>query len=157
MPVELRHESATGHADLAADAERLLRHAELDALELSIVLCDDAFIQDLNRTWRDKDEKTDVLSFPMESDALLGDLVISLPTAERQALGLGHTLEQELRVLLVHGFLHLLGYDHIEPADATEMRDAEGRMLRDVLGRDPTGLIERVDPHNDEDTARLPG
>lgn len=141
--VELRHESVEGHEDLAADAEKLLDHAGL-GLELSIVLCDDAFIHELNRRWRGVDAPTDVLSFPMESEELLGDLVISLPTARRQAEELGHPEAAELRVLLVHGFLHLCGYDHHEDDEAAEMREAEARLLREVLGLQAEGLIRRV-------------
>lgn len=141
MPIELRFEGVPEvDFGLVPDAEKLLAHAELD-VELSIVLCDDPFIQALNLQWRQKDEPTDVLSFPMDSEELLGDLVISVPTATRQAV---RGLETELRVLLVHGFLHLLGYDHIEPDDAVEMREAEGRLLADVLGIEPEGLIERA-------------
>eukprot|EP00960_Hanusia_phi_P031370 749263-Hanusia_phi.AAC.5 len=82
-------------------------------VELSIVLCSDEWIRDLNKKWRQKDAPTDVLSFPQETDdGILGDLVISIPTAEAQARDLGHDLRHEMRVLMVHGLLHLLGYDH---------------------------------------------
>jgi probable rRNA maturation factor len=73
---------------------------------------------------------------------VLGDIVISTETAARQAAGLGHTLEVELKVLLVHGLCHLLGYDHIEADDAVEMRALEAELLV-VLGGG-TGLVERA-------------
>ncbi|MSP57189.1 MAG: rRNA maturation RNase YbeY [Myxococcales bacterium] len=141
-------------ARLIADATRLLAHADLGSSELSLVLCDDAFIHDLNRTWRGVDSATDVLSFAMgEGDdadlhpEMLGDIVLSMETAARQADEQGHPLEAEVRVLLVHGFLHLLGYDHIEEDDAVEMKEAEGRLLGVLAEGEFTvlpGLIARA-------------
>ena len=94
------------------DARALLDAAGLDDDEqLSLTLCDDPYIQKLNREWRKIDKPTDVLSFPMDDEQLLGDLVISLDTAQRQAEERQHTARDELRVLMVHGILHLLGYD----------------------------------------------
>ena len=91
----------------------------------SIVLTNDEVIHEYNRDYRSIDRATDVLSFPCdEGDALfappdgfLGDIMISIPTAERQANELGHSKERELAFLTVHGMLHLLGYDHILNAD----------------------------------------
>lgn len=133
---------------LSADARVLLKHLKLKGSELSVLLCDDAFITDLNTRWRQKPEPTDVLSFAMGEgeqigdEDVLGDIVISTETAARQAAGLGHTLEVELKVLLVHGLCHLLGYDHIEADDAVEMRALEAELLV-VLGGG-TGLVERA-------------
>jgi probable rRNA maturation factor len=133
---------------VSTDARALLKHLGKPKAELSILLCDDAFIRDLNAQWRQKDEPTDVLSFAMgEGEGadvnpdLLGDIVISVETAARQGAALGLTLDQEIRVLLVHGLLHLLGYDHIDPADAPEMRAREAELLA-VLGGG-TGLVDR--------------
>lgn len=106
--------------------------------ELSIVLCDDAFIRELNREWRGKDAATDVLSFGQDDPVVLGDVVISVETAARQAPG---TLEEELRVLLVHGLCHLLGFDHENEQDAAEMREREGEMLAGIGGG--RGLVGR--------------
>lgn len=96
-----------------------------DEVEVSIVLVDDPYIQELNAEYRGKDCPTDVLSFAMEEGEaeidydgeapdfrLLGDIVISLETAERQAQEYGHSYEREITFLTVHGMLHLLGYDH---------------------------------------------
>lgn len=122
---------------LREDARALLRHLGLGSAELSVVVCDDAFIHALNRQWRGKDAPTDVLSFPMEEEGLLGDVVISLETAARDGT--------PVRVLLVHGLLHLLGYDHeTGEEDAREMRAREDELLA-VLGEDPTGLIGRAE------------
>ena len=133
-------------------AHRLLVSIEDGEAELSIVLCDDPYIQQLNRQHRQIDRPTDVLSFAMQEgdglladDNVLGDLVISIETAQRQADELGHPLTHELRVLLVHGLLHLLGYDHETSVDdAAEMRAAERKLLA-RLGHEEPGLIERVE------------
>lgn len=112
---------------------------EVETGEVSLTFVDDEAIRELNRAYRDKDKSTDVLSFPMwegdeeeivydEEDApaaeqdLLGDIVISVPTALRQSEEYGHSLEREIGFLFVHGFLHLIGYDHEEgEAEETEM------------------------------------
>jgi probable rRNA maturation factor len=105
-------------------AIRMLRHLKLEGSELSILLCDDGRIRSINCEHRGKDKPTDVLSFPQAEFAraevprkgqnlvLLGDVVISLDTAERQAKGRRRPLEDEVRFLLAHGILHLYGYDH---------------------------------------------
>ena len=85
-----------------------------------------------------------MLSFPQDDPVVLGDLVISVDTAQRQADERGHDLRTELRVLLVHGLLHLLGYDHETGAeDAAEMQAAEHKLLG-RLGEDGAGLICRT-------------
>jgi len=124
--------------------------------ELSILLTNDDHIRELNRAYRQKDSPTDVLSFSQDEGEpfaspvpMLGDLVISLETAERQATSLGHSLAAEVRVLLVHGLLHLMGHDHIESADRASMADAEDALLA-ALPSEPqwpnsSGLIARQD------------
>ena len=126
-------------ADLEAVAARVLGAFGLDEAELSIVLCDDAFIHPLNRDWRGKDRPTDVLSFAQregeeadEDDPVLGDVVISLETAARQAAERGHGTAHELRVLLIHGICHLLGYDHEEDEEAEEMEALERDLLAEL-------------------------
>lgn len=136
---------------LQADAKTVLRFLGRSHMELSVVVCDDAFIQDLNLRWRGKDAPTDVLSFAMTEGGgahldpnVLGDVIISVPTARRQAEEIGHALAREMRVLLAHGVLHLCGYDHERPEDAPAMRAKEADVLR-ALGEDPVGLVERAD------------
>jgi len=110
---------------------------------LSVVLTSDDEIRDLNRQYRGKDTPTDVLSFPQTEGEFgdvdpdfLGDIVISVETALRQAAEKGAPPEREIDILLVHGLLHLLGYDHeTNRADAARMR----RMERKLLGA--SGLI----------------
>ena len=125
-------------------ARAVLRSAEVDA-ELSVVLGDDAFVQGLNAEWRNKDRPTDVLSFPQDGPGgpLLGDVVISVQTAARQADEQGHDLDTELRVLLVHGICHLLGHDHHDPGQTRRMRSAESRLLG-AVGVDAAGLVGRT-------------
>jgi probable rRNA maturation factor len=103
--------------------------------EVSILLCDDALIRDLNREYRHLDRPTDVLSFSMsegevlEGDShLLGDIVISVETAARQAAELNRTMTEEVTSLMVHGLLHLLGYDHQLESEEEEMQ----RLAREV-------------------------
>ncbi len=95
---------------------KALRELGLDDAELSLLITDDEYIRRLNREFRGKDRPTDVLSFPMgdriEGKILLGDIAISYDTAKRQAKELGHSLREEVKRLLVHGLVHLLGYDH---------------------------------------------
>lgn len=101
--------------DIADDAKSLVRVLLRDAsAELSVVLCSDAHIKFLNSLWRGVDSATDVLSFEQANrdDVILGDVVISVDTAREQAKENDYQLRDEVRVLLVHGVLHLLGYDH---------------------------------------------
>jgi probable rRNA maturation factor len=120
-------------------AATALEAIDLGALELSVVLATDDEIRRLNRDYRGKDRATDVLAFSLREGRFgavagaLGDVVISLPTARRQAFENGFTIEEEVDRLLVHGILHLAGYDHERPAEARRMRRKEaavGRRLR---------------------------
>ncbi len=142
--------SDSGREALEHDAQRLLDHLGEAASLLSLVVGDDAFIRPLNRDYRGKDSATDVLSFPQREgegaradDPVLGDLVISLETAARQAAELDHSVSHELRVLLVHGLLHLLGHDHIEAQEAARMQAAEAELLA-VLGEGGRSLVARA-------------
>ena len=138
--------------DLSNGMMRLLDALDYDDCEVSIVLTTDVEIKELNQQWRDKDESTDVLSFPQhepdfvpEQSASLGDIVISVETAQRQADDRGHSLEDELRILLVHGLCHLMGHDHIESSGADIMRSLENQLLRVIKGDDSgpvDGLIQ---------------
>jgi len=102
--------------------------------EVAVVLSGDGAVRTLNARYRGKDKATDVLSFPGPGgDEGLGDIVISVETAERNARDLGRTLAQELDILALHGFLHVLGYDH-ETDDGT-MERIERRLRRRLVGR----------------------
>jgi probable rRNA maturation factor len=108
--------------------------------EVAVLLTTDDGIRGLNRRFRKKNKATDVLSFPAEGSGIAGDLAISVETAARQAAEHGHALGVELRVLMLHGLLHLKGMDH--EADNGAMARREAR-LRTQL-KLPLGLIERV-------------
>ncbi len=141
---------------ILVDAESLLVSRGLAAAELSVVLADDEAIHDLNRDFRGVDRPTDVLSFAQREgpganpdDPILGDVVISLDTAARQAVCRGHGLAQEVRILLVHGFLHLLGFDHETDEQRSEMAAEEAAVLAGLprLEEGPTtrGLVSLQD------------
>jgi probable rRNA maturation factor len=106
--------------------------------EVAVVLTGDAALRRLNARYRGRDTATDVLSFQGEGgEAGLGDIVISVDSAARNARALGRRLPRELEVLALHGFLHVLGYDH-ESDDGT-MDRLERRLRRSLLGRRPPG------------------
>ncbi len=114
----------------------VLRHLDQTQAELSLALVIDSEIHSLNRQYRGIDKPTDVLSFPLADalqPSLLGDVVISVETAARQAQRRGHSLREELQTLLIHGILHLLGYDHeISRSEALRMHRKE-REVKTVL------------------------
>jgi probable rRNA maturation factor len=125
---------------------RFLRDAQVAVRlrgQVTVLLTTDGAIRKLNRQFRGIDKATDVLSFPAEvpdGPEFAGDLAISLQTARRQAAEQGHALSVEVKVLILHGLLHLAGYDH--ESDSGQMARRE-RRLRGRLGL-PQGLIERV-------------
>lgn len=111
--------------------------------QVTVLLTTDAAIRKLNRQFRGKDKATDVLSFPaggFGAEDIAGDLAVSVPTALKQALGQKHSLSTEVKVLILHGLLHLADYDH--ETDSGQMARRE-RLLRNRLGL-PQGLIERA-------------
>ncbi len=113
--------------------ERLVGEIAPQAESLGVRFSGDREMRRANRTWRGKDQTTDVLSFPGEGKHL-GDILISVPAARRQAAAAGHPVERELKVLLLHGVLHCLGHDH--EADQGEMERLERRLRRRWLRRD---------------------
>lgn len=117
--------------------EKIPEEAEVDLL-----FVDNEAIREMNLAYREIDSATDVLSFPMyeaneaindEEEILFGDIVISLERAQEQCEEYGHSLEREVMYLLVHGLLHLAGYDHIEEEDKKPMRAQEEKLLT-VIG-----------------------
>ncbi|HEY9084510.1 MAG TPA: rRNA maturation RNase YbeY [Candidatus Tyrphobacter sp.] len=118
---------------LCAVARRLLAGLGEENASLSLSIVSDETIRALNRKYRGKDRSTDVLSFPMEEEGLLGDVVISVDTAKRQASDYDAPLERELERLLIHGLLHLLGHDHHRAPERKKM-EAEERRLADLIG-----------------------
>ena len=121
--------------------------AEIQTVEISIVLCDDSFIRDLNYEHRGLNKATDVLSFPQDDfdeehlafmpgidggPRILGDVVISLETADAQARAAGWDIADEVDLLAIHGALHLLGYDDETVEGAAEMRERSAVVLSDL-------------------------
>lgn len=148
MQVELDLQLASTAAELPGEAQ-LRRWCELALRqrtapsELTIRIVDEAEGRELNRTWRGKDYATNVLSFPAEIPdglldiPLLGDLVICAPVVAREAAEQGKRAEAHWAHLVIHGCLHLLGYDHIDDAEAEEMEALERQLLAELGHPDP--------------------
>jgi probable rRNA maturation factor len=147
----------------ASGLGRFLRAAQRGAGlegEVQVLLADDATLKRLNQTFRAKNKATDVLSFPAgetpgflgdaDVPVLAGDLAISLETAARQASEHGHSLRDEVRILLLHGVLHLAGFDH--EVDSGEMAAREDELRRKL--RLPVTLIARVGRRADKITTK---
>jgi probable rRNA maturation factor len=148
MSIEVVNES-----DVEVDVDSLGAQARfvLDRLrihpqaELSVVLVDEPAMTELHIKWMDEDGPTDVLSFPMDelrptkddeepAEGLLGDVVLCPQVAIKQAAAAGHGMDDELALLLTHGILHLLGYDHAEPDEHAEMFGLQARLLAEWIG-----------------------
>ena len=146
MKIELDIQQETAVPELVEDAlgsaaAAVQESQDLPAAAVTVLLTDDEALRRLNRQFRSEDRITDVLSFafgdapvPMEDGpAYLGDIAISVPYARRQAAARGHSTTAELQLLLIHGMLHLLGYDHEDPAAKRAMWAVQ-RDLLDKLG-----------------------
>lgn len=153
MGIEVNNESgvATDEAEIAALARHVLTSLHIHPrAELSVVLVDEPAIERLHVQWMDEPGPTDVLSFPMDElrpgteaeetpPGLLGDVVLCPQVARRQARAAGHTMDEELLLLTAHGILHLLGYDHADPAEEREMFGLQRKLLLTHLaGRERT-------------------
>jgi probable rRNA maturation factor len=137
-------------------AETLARRAALAALasagiaegEISLLLTDDAQVRELNSRFRGKDKPTNVLSFPSNESndgvRFLGDIAIAFETVEREARAEGKTLEANLSHLVVHGVLHLLGFDHENDRDAEKMERLETEILATLGFADPYAVPAEV-------------
>ncbi|CAN6841799.1 unnamed protein product [Brassica oleracea] len=130
-----------------------------ETVELSLMLCNDEFICKLNKEWRGEDHPTDVLSMSQHVPELklpvlmMGDIVISVETAARQAAERGHSLLDEIRILVIHGMLHLLGFDHEISDEAEKEMEEEEELLLKSLGWKGKGLIQSA--YDIEKTAKL--
>lgn len=143
-------------AAVAAEAVASYLHLKPENLEISLLACDDDRIAELNRTFRGKPQPTNVLSWPSEDrtppvpgarpdlpdDTELGDVAIAYQTCLREAESGGRTLADHATHLVVHGILHLLGYDHERDADATLMEGIETAILGKLGIEDPYAIIE---------------
>ncbi len=124
---------------VAAWTEEILAAASpRGGASVSVLLCGDARMRRLNREFRKIDRPTDVLSFPAGAPSFLGDVAIDVPYAARQAHRRGHALDREVKLLLAHGVLHLLGHDH--ETDQGAMFRLQGRLVKKVFGPGPDGV-----------------
>ena len=130
--------------------ETLSAEGIVSPIELGLVITNEREVRRLNQSYRGVDEPTDVLAFgflppqPEEKDSLfitppdgvlhLGEVIISYPQVVRQAKEQGHPLEREMALLVIHGILHLLGYDHDDPAQGLKMRSREEKILSEIGG-----------------------
>lgn len=106
---------------------------------VSVILSDEEYIREINAKYRNIDKVTDVLSFPMfekdeinkakENEEVLGDIIICIPRIKEQAKEFGHSIYREFAYMLVHGFYHLMGYDHMTDEEKKEMREKEEKIL----------------------------
>ena len=126
------------------DIERVIdiaiKHQKLDNLEFNIIIVDNTYIHELNKNYRGIDRPTDVISFALEDNKdfvdvghrVLGDIYISIDKAKEQAIEYGHDLRREICFLAVHGFLHLLGYDHMKKEDEKIMFSLQEEILNEA-------------------------
>ncbi len=160
MPVRLvvqegPHEGVST-LEMRRRARAMLDAVKMTGAELSIVLTGDATIQELNRAYRGKNRPTDVLAFAQREGPLghlagdiLGDVVLSVPTARRQARAHGHNLVSELTMLLAHGVLHLLGWDHDTPAKDKRMRQETARLCASSKPKRSRSLAKERPPRGE--------
>lgn len=111
--------------NLAAETEKVANK------EVAITFVSNEHIREINREFRHLDKPTDVLSFPLEEEDALGDIIISIPRAKEQAQEYGHSFAREMGFLAVHGFLHLLGYDHETAQEEKEMFAKQEQILQE--------------------------
>ena len=156
LDIDIMSEAGDWPHDAAEIVRRAAEHAYVvagpsDDAELCVVLANDAFVKELNKTWRGKDKPTNVLSFPTGGipfavggeplidmgPHLLGDVVLALETIAREATDQKKTFSHHLAHLVVHGVLHLLGQDHEEDDEAEEMEALERDILEDLDIGDP--------------------
>jgi len=148
MPVLLDLQLASQAKDLPTEAdlsqwlEQVLNHHKMDQAEITVRIVDASESQQLNKEYRGKDKPTNVLSFPFEAPpgiemSLLGDLVICASVVSDEAAEQGKTLQAHWAHMLIHGCLHLLGYDHIQNNEAEEMEQLEIHLLQQLGIDDP--------------------
>ena len=151
MPVHMQTQVRRvtfNQARLDRQARAILSSVGESSAELGILLVGDQRMKSLNHRYRGKDRTTDVLAFAMReaphaSAGLLGDVVIAVPTAVRQAKEGGRSLDEELTVLLVHGILHLCGYDHERSEQEARRMQRRERMVLRAIGPRPTGVTRK--------------
>jgi probable rRNA maturation factor len=143
LQVDSAYEARVPVARLIEIAAAALHHGGVPEAEVTLVIANDDLLHQLNHAYRGIDAPTDVLSFAARDETTgdavfvtapealnyLGDVIISFPTAERQAAAVGHSVADELSLLTVHGVLHLLGYDHASPEEEADMWARQAQIL----------------------------
>lgn len=146
LVVDFQDEGQTISDDMIQLLEELLQQAattlKVGEAELSLIFVDNDRIQEINATYRENNQPTDVISFALEDEVegeivikgtglprMLGDIILSVPKAREQAEELGHSFRREMGFLALHGFLHLLGYDHMSEAAEREMFTLQDELL----------------------------
>jgi probable rRNA maturation factor len=143
LQVDSAYEDRVPAARLLQIVAAALQHGGAPDAEVTLVIANDDLLHQLNRDYRGIDAPTDVLSFGAQDETggedvfvtapealnYLGDVIISFPTAERQAAAVGHSVADELSLLTVHGVLHLLGYDHASPEEEADMWARQAQVL----------------------------
>jgi probable rRNA maturation factor len=142
VQVARQFSSLVDENDLRKAAVATLKHEGVEEAELTIVVTDDEQVRELNRTYRGVDKPTDVLSFQSEgsdefvlapeAESYLGDVVIAYPFTAAQAEAAGRPVEHDLKLMVVHGVLHLLGYDHAEPDEKEIMWGKQDAILEEL-------------------------
>ena len=123
----------------------LAKRLKLSAADVvTLVLSDDAFVQSLNAVYRGKNQPTNVLSFASDAEDELGDLIFALETIQREAIDQGKALEVHIKHLILHGSLHLLGYDHETDVQAEEMESLEIAILAEHGLPNPYDMIDTI-------------
>lgn len=144
--MEFYIDNREGSFEISDELNKLIENIILESLiveglstevEVSISFVDNAEIRELNKTYRNMDESTDVLSFPMDEDMLvpmplLGDIIISVEMARDQANEFGHNLNREISYLIAHSMFHLMGYDHMDEDGKKEMRSKEKQVMKNL-------------------------
>jgi probable rRNA maturation factor len=150
LQVDKRFSSQVKRRWLSAIVNRTLATAKADTkAQLDLTITDDTMIRALNKTFRNIDRPTDVLAFPLKEESsddpfvtppedlpTLGEVIVSYPTAAKQAESHGHSVDRELAILVIHGVLHLVGYDHATDEEEREMRALEEKTLRQLEDTD---------------------
>jgi len=152
VPSTRRYPADLARAVARAANETLSHVTAAEDSGLTLLLTDDEYVRQLNQQYRGEDQPTDVLSFPagdplpgQAADNYLGDIAISVPSAERQAAAKGHTVVAELQLLAVHGVLHLLGHDHLTAGEKATMWAIQAEVL-EKLGL--SGIQPTEDEHD---------
>ena len=135
--IDILHQAGNWPEGMTSLINHVVGHSVTGDIEISIVLSDDAHIQELNRDYRGKDKPTNVLSFPQDEPTMLGDVILAYETLAREAMEQDKAFADHVAHMLVHGALHLQGYDHEDANEAEAMEAEEIRILAALGVKNP--------------------